>query len=344
MNEFYKSILKQFPSGQIRYAFAYGSGVFKQLNNNAPASQLAAKSSNMIDFVFVVNDPVKFHTENLKENRSHYSFLKFVGASNISSFQEEVPAACYYNTLVPVRVDSGAEQLIKYGVISEKALVRDLYDWDYLYISGRLQKPVKIIGLEPMEESSQSSTNFELALQTNLQNALHTALLLLPESFTLEDLFVCITSLSYMGDFRMVIGENKNKITNIVTPQVDRFVELYKPYIIKECVENFLLCNFETGKMLQQLDQHTIYHHLNLLPKNLIQTVINLKFKSKQHYDLEEYIYKLTNRVDYKEIVAHSVGSIVRHSSTIQSIKGVLTAGLVKTTDYSLRKLRKMIS
>ena len=195
-----------------------------------------------------------------------------------------------------------------------------------------------------MEESSQSSTNFELALQTNLQNALHTALLLLPESFTLEDLFVCITSLSYMGDFRMVIGENKNKITNIVTPQVDRFVELYKPYIIKECVENFLLCNFETGKMLQQLDQHTIYHHLNLLPKNLIQTVINLKFKSKQHYDLEEYIYKLTNRVDYKEIVAHSVGSIVRHSSTIQSIKGVLTAGLVKTTDYSLRKLRKMIS
>lgn len=183
-----------------------------------------------------------------------------------------------------------------------------------------------------------------MALQTNLQNALHTALLLLPENFTLEELFIVITSLSYMGDLRMIVGENKNKIVNIVKPQVDRFTELYKPHILKECIEGRLLCDFETGKMHQRLDQHTIYHHLNLLPKNLIQTIVNLKFKTNQYYDMEEYINKLTNRADYKDVVTHSVGSIVRSSSTVQSMKGLLTAGLIKSSDYSLRKLKKMFN
>lgn len=204
-----------------------------------------------------------------------------------------------------------------------------------------MQKPVKIIRPEGRNEDV---TTFDLALQMNLQNALHAALLLLPENFTLEDLFIMITSISYMGDFRMIVGENKNKCVNIVKPQMDLFTELYKPYLIKENIEKFLLCNFETGECYQRLDQYTIYHHLNLLPKNLIQTIINLKFKTNQYYDLEEYIYKLTNRVDYRDIVAQSIGSIVRYNSTIQSVKGVMTAGLMKTANYSFRKLKKMLN
>lgn len=349
MNQFYSKIIKNFPSQHIKYSFAYGSGVFSQLNNNEAVTKDSKSSSNMIDFVFVVNDSVQFHTDNLKQNRSHYSFLKWLGPKNISKFQDDIPAACYYNTLIPINIDdTNQTQLIKYGVISEKMLIRDLYDWDYLYIGGRLHKPVKIIEQPDSDDKSSekldNNSSFNMALQTNLQNALHTALLLLPENFTLEELFICITSLSYMGDLRMVVGENKNKCVNIVKPQVERFIELYKPYIIKECLEEFLLCNFETGQMCQRLDQPTVYHHLNLLPKNLIQTIINLKFKTNQYYDLEEYIYKLTNRSDYKEMVAHSVGTIVRNSSTIQSMKGILTAGLLKTTDYSLRKLKKMIN
>ena len=339
MNLFYSKILNQLPN--VKYAFAYGSGVFKQLNNNEPA--VRAATSNMIDFVLVVEDSVKFHSENLQQNKSHYSFLRVLGARNLARLQDDVSAGCYYNTLVPLSIEfdnkQTQQQLIKYGVINEKTLIRDLFDWDYLYISGRLQKPVKIIQTDPKINSAQ----FDLAMQTNLQNALHTALLLMPEHFGLEDLFVCITSLSYMGDFRMVIGENKNKCVNIVKPQMERFVELYKPYLIKECVEEFLLCDFKTGHVCQRLDQHTVYHHLNLLPKNLIQTIINLKFKTSHYHDMEEYIYKLTNRADYKEIVAHSVGNIVKRSSLIQSAKGVLTAGLFKTVDYSLRKLKKMV-
>jgi translocator assembly and maintenance protein 41 len=134
MNQFYSSIIKKFPCENIKYAFAYGSGVFTQLNNNAAATKDKGKSSNMIDFVFVVNNSIKFHTENLKMNKSHYSFLKCIGPYYISIFQDNIPASCYYNTLIPIKLEDNSVQLIKYGVISEKMLIQDLYDWDYLYI------------------------------------------------------------------------------------------------------------------------------------------------------------------------------------------------------------------
>lgn len=336
----YSKILNHFPKQHIKFAFAYGSGVFEQVNNKS--------ETNMIDFVFVCDDSCKFHAENLKQNASHYSFLKWFGPKLIDHVQNDFGAACYYNTLVQLDVDN-TRHLIKYGVVSERALVRDLFDWDYLYLSGRLQKPVKIIK-EKQEDPVDLASNlkkvdkktFDLALQTNLKNALHTALLLMPEKFSLEELFVCITSLSYSGDFRMIIGENKQKCSNIVKPQVQRFLDLYKPYLIKENFENSLECNFDTQQVVQNLDQSTVYHHLNYLPKNLIQTIINLKFKTTQYYDIEEYIYKLTNRSDYRELVAQSVASIVRYSSFTQSVKSGLTAGLLKSLTYSMRKLQKM--
>lgn len=357
----FQNILTKFPNKYIKFAFAYGSGVFKQLENQTQ------NNKSMIDFVFVVDDSIKFHDENLRLNSSHYSFLKYLGPYYLNRIQNDFGAACYYNTLVPLKIDS-ENFLIKYGIVSEEALIQDLYDWDYLYLSGRLHKPVRILKKpvpKPSPDTNTSTTgtqidntaedinlnysldsvskSIDLALQTNLKNALHTALLLLPEKFSLFDLFLCITSLSYTGDFRMIVGENKQKVENIVTPQMERFTHLYKPYLIKESIENRLELNFENGQVSQSLSQNAVYHHLSLLPKNLIQTIINHKFKTTHFYDLEEYIYKLTNRIDYKDIVREAAASIVKKSSLSQSMKGIFSAGIIKSVDYSFRKLKKMV-
>ena len=55
-----------------------------------------------------------------------------------------------------------------------------------------------------------------------------------------------------------------------------RFIDLFKPYLIKESFENTLSCNFDKETIEQNLYQSSIYHHLNLLPKNLIQTIIKM--------------------------------------------------------------------
>lgn len=57
--------------------------------------------NNMLDFVFAVDDPITWHTMNLMQNRSHYSFLKYLGPKQITNVQNKYGAGVYYNTLVP---------------------------------------------------------------------------------------------------------------------------------------------------------------------------------------------------------------------------------------------------
>ena len=191
----YDNIIHEFPEG-IQMAFAYGSGAFQQINSKD-------KSKNMLDFIFVVDKPIQWHEENLKHNPKHYSFLKKFGPKTISKYQEQYGAGVYFNTLIPMH-----DRIIKYGVVSKNRVYADLLDWESLYISGRLHKPVKFL-LVPKDE------NLITALTVNLRSALNAALLLLPDSFTEEQLYTTIAGLSYSGDFRMSVAEDNNKVSNV---------------------------------------------------------------------------------------------------------------------------------
>ncbi|XP_062842999.1 phosphatidate cytidylyltransferase, mitochondrial isoform X3 [Trichomycterus rosablanca] len=213
---FYRRILSQFPQ-DTSLAFAYGSGVFKQAGTTQGQMR-----SNMLDFVFAVDDPVTWHTMNLIENRKHYSFLKYMGPNQIARIQNEYGAGVYYNTLVPLD-----ERLIKYGVISTDVLMGDLLHWRTMYVAGRLHKPVRIL-------MQKENGRLRAALVSNLKSAVTASFLMLPESFSEEELFLNIAGLSYAGDFRMVIGEDKSKVSNIVRDNMEHFRILYNN-ILQEC-------------------------------------------------------------------------------------------------------------
>lgn len=125
----YKELLERLPLSTVEYAFAYGSGALQQKDEN--------KAEKMIDFILCTNDPVVFHTENIQKNPSHYSLLRWIGAKPLSRFQTGLAARVYYNTHVKV----GSRQM-KYGVVATEDLNQDLLDWRWLYVSGRLHKPV----------------------------------------------------------------------------------------------------------------------------------------------------------------------------------------------------------
>uniref|UniRef100_A0A8D2IKN2 Phosphatidate cytidylyltransferase, mitochondrial n=1 Tax=Urocitellus parryii TaxID=9999 RepID=A0A8D2IKN2_UROPR len=128
----FRKILSHFPE-ELSLAFAYGSGVYRQAGPNSD------QKNAMLDFVFTVDDPIAWHSENLKKNWSHYSFLKVLGPKMITSVQNNYGAGVYYNPLI---MCDG--RLIKYGVISTSILIEDLLNWNNLYIAGRLQKPASL--------------------------------------------------------------------------------------------------------------------------------------------------------------------------------------------------------
>ena len=68
-------------------------------------------------------------------------------------------------------------QGIKYGVVGMDTLLRDLTSWESLLLAGRLHKPV----LHVVRDDAVIK-----AVDANLQAALATSLLLLPETFTTQ--------------------------------------------------------------------------------------------------------------------------------------------------------------
>ena len=320
--------LRLFPSTPS-FAFAYGSKVKIQANE--------ASAGDMIDLIIAVDDPLDFHRKNLEINGKHYSFLRMLGPRGVCRIQERMGAKIYYNTLVPV--DDG-KNLIKYGVIKTQDLINDLLDWETLYVSGRLHKPVNIIR-GPID----SSEPLFKALQINHQSAIRASLLLLDERFTEESLYWTIASLSYSGDFRMIFGENKNKVSNIVKPQIESFRKLYRPYLTSPSFERFIQWNSSSKTFVQDLNPQVILHHLNLLPKNVQTNLYFMWSKSRpgSSDDLEDVLQNLSERgYGLSEKVSQAVSSIVRRSSWSQSLKGLLTAGLMKSLSYARRKIHKM--
>jgi len=239
INEDFKESLRQVLwqfKAPIRYAFAYGSGVFGQKSSGGNTADALSPHPNppkavqewqkggakVIDFVFGVSHTQHWHSLNLAQHPDHYSGLKWLPNSSaiVSHMQDDWGAGLYYNPYITV---NGI--MIKYGVVNLDTLARDLSEWDTLYLAGRLQKPVKILRDDP---------RIRLANQVNLISALRTALLMLPEYFTERQLYERIAGLSYLGDPRMsslLASESPNKVSNIVGAQLPGFRQLYVPLI-----------------------------------------------------------------------------------------------------------------
>ena len=166
-------VLGDFPP--VSYAFAYGSGVFRQRNYSDKQA-----SSAMTDVVLAVEDPAAWHAENLSRNREHYSGLAWFGPSAIAAVQRR-GAGLYFNPYA--RVSSG--RLLKYGVVSRGVLEDDLSHWNSLYVAGRMHKPVRVL---------RDHADTAALAAVNHRSALTAALLMLPAEFTEDELYLEVSS------------------------------------------------------------------------------------------------------------------------------------------------------
>lgn len=303
------ALLRKLPP--VRYAFGYGSGVMKQANAKIGEQP-------MIDAILVVDNPIQWHRENLqRSNGNHYSFLRFMGANTIAKVQQR-GAGVYFNPFVEV---DGKQ--FKYGVISTTECLADLTEWYSLYVAGRLHKPVSVAKDDPV---------LSQAVRTNRNAALHAALLVMDngvdakQRFTERDLYESITRLSYNGDIRMKLrAENPNKVRNIVLGQRDQFRSVYEP--------------------LWRQHPHLRVTGDSYQAEGL---VFEYPFGSRQSkawafsqlpFSLQYGLSADTRRLDVE--LEKRFSHIVGRSSVQQTLKGVLTAGPLRSLRYAAAKLVK---
>ncbi|KAI9882108.1 MAG: hypothetical protein M1823_006148 [Watsoniomyces obsoletus] len=380
LKEALRQILWQFRA-PIRYAFAYGSGVFPQGVPGSSAQPSIHPSPNpaimaaqggrgkMIDMIFGVSYTQHWHSLNLQQHRDHYSFLGSLGSGLVTRVQDDWGAGVYFNPYVTVN-----GTLIKYGVVNLDTLCKDLSEWPTLYLAGRLQKPVKILRDDP---------RVRLANQINLISALRTALLLLPATFTERQLYRAIAGISYQGDLRMSLRtENPHKIANIVSHQISNFRRLYSPLIVD--LPNIRFTDPRCGQadwydsdttddvaLTQDMDPVKRGNMVRRLPRAFREKVY---FEFQRRYRIPQLEYDrmmeaseahqnddvgspsahikrrlggpFEQRIAADEeglasLIPQVIKSTIAWPSTSQSIKGLVTAGPVKTVRYVREKAEK---
>ncbi|MCP9260941.1 Phosphatidate cytidylyltransferase, mitochondrial [Dirofilaria immitis] len=237
-------------------------------------------SGKMIDFIIATRDSSQFHKQNLEMNPTHYSSLRCLGYQKIVQVQRNYAARVYCNT---------RNQLIKYCVIDVDDLLLDLIDWRWMYLAGRLQKHV-----------------VDLA-----------ALLLLPDKFILPQFYNEIISLSYRGDFRMLFGEDKNKIRRIAEGSKTQLNQIYVPLLKADKDVSIQGCIIEQDRC-----SAVFFKRILELPFNVLW---NLQRKTNSRNgtqnDIEEIAASLARRMDGPKPVAVAIKDIVRRSALQQTAK-----------------------
>lgn len=84
----------------VRYAFAYGSGVFPQAGA-AAARTAAGAPPPMLDFVFAVTHPEHWHSMNMTQHPGHYpAYARALGSGFVERVQR-AGAGVWFNAFVP---------------------------------------------------------------------------------------------------------------------------------------------------------------------------------------------------------------------------------------------------
>ncbi|KAF8645149.1 hypothetical protein AX16_007977 [Volvariella volvacea WC 439] len=320
-----EEIVAQFDA-PIRYAFAYGSGVFEQDGYEGMKEQGKAP---MLDFMFAVTHAGHFHSINMQQHASHYPLhARLLGSSYISRVEELGPGV-WFNAYVPM---NGV--MIKYGVTTVDNLCSDLLNWRSLYLAGRMHKPLRII---------KDDARVRLTQQVNLTSAVRAALLTLPAEFSETQLFETIAGISYGGDPRMILpAENRGKVGNIVRKQSPQFKELYHRLVVGLPGVHWPI---HSATIQQDDGPRARSAHLKKLPSNLLAGV-------KRNYaqkpgspsieaDESSYWVHLAGDERLPAVIKQEMSRIVRYPATVQSLKGIVSAGIGKSLRYSTAKIGK---
>ncbi|KAK4473687.1 hypothetical protein MN116_003035 [Schistosoma mekongi] len=336
-------------------SFAYGSVVFPQRDKTS--------DNSLIDLILVVRNPVDWHRKNISANPNHYNFLFRNYAKHQSSYlntflsRSSGPKVCYNPFIEWNDPIDNTRLLFKYGVVALDNLLTDLSNWSHLYIAGRLQKPVLWVPSNSDVFSFQSYDKQLYAAQNkNLLASMSYAILQnYPENFPLSeyDLFCAVSSISYIGDWRMIIGEDRQKIQRLVSGKnrLSEFQSLYNDtfnllqsygFSLKSTSKSNLCKNELHCLQSFTEESKSVFQLLKNIPDHVC--LLSVKDTYIPNPDDARTFLSDLSHTDRNQRLRDTVFNIVRKSSLHQTGLGLLTAGPRRSLRYALAKLSKMFA
>ena len=264
----------------------YGSGVNPQKGQENRKPQ--------IDLIVIVENLKEWHKQNIKQNKKDYSFLSRLFFKYAPNKWLKAGAKICYMTYIPFN-----ESKYKIGTIEEHDFLNDLKNWETFYIAGRMQKPILIV---------KANKEIESAIDYNRHTGtLVSKLIIDKEKINIKDFYITLGSLSYIGDTRMGIAENPDKVKNIVEGSIDFYNNCY-------------------GNNLKIINNEVI-----------IEKNINLETLPD---DLKEYIDNHQEK-NISDSIKNFLISKNKSKSLSQPIKGIFTTGPIKALKYAKEKLKR---
>lgn len=333
------------PMDEVVYAFGYGSGVFSQQidvtttnqdNNNDDANK--DTEPKVVDMIVVVKDALKFHQANLAQNPSHYASFwnvtsttttKAAAAEWCTWWQRHTPPSWIGLSNPGVYFVLADDALLKYGVVQVEDLCTDLEHWKFLYLAGRMHKPILPLLVDETLDHARSITHLQQTV--NLPGALALALWRLSNddnnmassarssSSRAHAIYTQIAQLSYQGDLRVRYGaEDPDKIAKLVhgPGQLARFERLYAP----------------AAAMLRQQGILSMESTTTTTEKKEVVWTWDASPASRAF---------LQGQIPLPPRYYNNLNDIVAPAARYQSFKGIVTAGPVRAWTYAARKLAK---
>ena len=224
---------------------------------------------------------------------------------------------------------------IKYGIISNALFKADMLEWKYIYVSGRLHKPVRLLQ-EPTNETAFGSITLQELIVKNRLYALSSSLLTLPPSFTVADILVKIAGLSYSGDFRMQVGEHPDKVQNLVQGDVAGFFDLYQPFLRHFLEEGYLVSTDESRDALEELLSVPSSPSMQLRDLQTVSCETSTFDATKHHLEVPPS-FSITD----PSLLEGQIRSRIANTALSQSLKGIVSAGFRKSAVYAGLKVLK---
>jgi len=264
----------------------YGSGVNPQKGQENRKPQ--------IDLIVIVDNLKRWHKQNIKQNKNDYSFLSRLFFKYARDKWLKAGAKICYMTFIPFK-----ESKYKIGTIEGNDFLNDLKNWETFYMAGRMQKPILIV---------KANKEIENAIDYNRHAGIKVSKLIInKEKINKKDFYITLGSLSYIGDTRMGIAENPDKVKNIVEGSMKFYNDYY-------------------GKSLKIINNEVIIEKeidLDTLPDDLKEYIDNHKENS------------------IKDSIRSFLISKNKSKSLSQTIKGIFTTGPIKAIKYAKEKLKR---